>query len=187
MKRIILIAGRSQAGKDTTANIIYNTLIANGHSRNDINITHFADKLKLLSYKLLKDFYPELDPHAFYDKKDEYNEFLKTKNRTFLQYLGTYSKDMLGDNIWVESVNITDGINIIADHRFITERKIIEKIYPEHLVSSIRIFREIVDNKPITHESEKIDFRCDINIYNNLTLDSLNQNIKKRINEIIYK
>lgn len=185
-KQIILIAGRARSGKDTTAGIINQILLKKGYNQEDINITHFADKLKELSYALLKDFYPELSEKAFHEDKDNHNEFLNAKNRTFLQYLGTHARNILGKNIWVETVKITDGINIIPDHRFENERITLERLYPEHNLKTIRIFRQSIDsNTEISHESEKINFDCNLNIYNNGSISDLENTINDNFDRII--
>jgi hypothetical protein len=180
--RIWLIAGRAQSGKDTTA-IIMNEIL---HTyKHETNITHFADKLKILSYKLLKEFYPELTDTAFHNDKDKYNEFLKTSNRTFLQYLGTYARHVLGENVWIDSVEIHPGINIIADHRFSNEKLALEKLYPEADIKTIRIYRDYVDNTLITHESENVNFDCDFHIYNNSDMETLRINVKETVSRLL--
>ena len=179
--KIILLAGRARSGKDTVATMMFHELMSFGYDK--ISIVHFADKLKKLSYKVLNEFQPDLSKSAFEEDKDKYNEFLKTNNRKFLQYLGTYGRDVIGENVWASALNIRNGINIVPDHRFENERSVLAEMYPEFDVLSIRVFREQIDNSitPDNHASEKIAFKCDIDIHNNGSLDDLDKFVHDKI------
>ena len=180
---IILIAGRSQSGKDTAANIISEYL---NKKRITNKITHFADKLKIISHELLSEFDNSIVLNDFYEDKDKHNKFLGTNNRVFLQKFGTIARKHFGENIWAESVDINYyGINIIADYRYLNERLVLERKYPNYNIITIRVNREKSDKIVPTHHSEDLNFKCDINIDNNKSIERLKEQLLNIIDEIL--
>lgn len=123
-----------------------------------------------------------------------YYKRLLIKIRTLLQYIGTnIIRKNLDFDIWSKSI-INDCIKnlsytnliCIADMRFIQELIVLNKITKDNDINllSIRVNRIGYDNL-ISHESENIDFNCNIVIDNEGTLKDLFDKVLHLYNNVI--
>lgn len=212
--KIVLISGRAGAGKDTMAELLKNKLniklnklnnkeikLNNKENKeiknfknnnlnkinNYVNLVHFADKLKLYSYNVFKNFDKNITQESFYEKKNEYNNLINDTNRTILQFMGTEARKSINENIWIDNLDIKPGINIVPDHRFINERWRLEELYPNYHIFSVHINRENqFKNINYNHESEKSDLIYNYLYNNNKKIKDMDKWINKHlIDEII--
>lgn len=133
---IIGIAGKAQAGKDTTA-MMLQTLITNPNITWDMYnsdiyyawghfIVHYADLLKEVSQEMLN---MPFDNFNSQEVKQQYLDWLGMTVREFLQKLGTAVRKEIDPDFWVKALFNTyhDGNIIIADVRFPNEAEAIKE------------------------------------------------------------
>ena len=186
MKKIILISGKAQSSKDTSAQFMKSHLESKGER---VLICHYADLLKYIC-------------KTFFDwdgNKDD-------KGRTLLQYVGTdvirmknnrpdYWVDFIIDILWM-FYDEWDYV-LIPDTRFTNE---VERMKSEFngswdysLVQSIRVNRPNFDSglsiEQLSHPSEcALDgYEFDHYITNDGTLDELNDKIKVLLDRLMDK
>lgn len=152
-KKIILIAGNAQAGKDTLGKMIKNTLVNKKNIKN-CKILHFADKLKYLSYNILKNYDKNIELNDFYHNKDTHSDLLNDNYRSFLQNTGASCRNILDKNIWIDTLNISSGFNIIPDHRYVNEKTRLKELYKDYDILTIKVVRDLKNNINYSHESE---------------------------------
>lgn len=175
--KVIAISGHAQNGKDTTANMLNEKLVAKGKR---VLITHYADLLKYIC-------------KTFFDwdgKKDE-------RGRHILQYVGTDVIRQKMPDYWVDFiVSILDLFGeswdyvLIPDSRFPNE---IEKLRTCGFdVTHLRVIRPNFIS-PLTEEQQKHPSETaldntepDYFIVNDGTLDDLSALINKYMEENIY-
>lgn len=177
--KIVLVSGKAQHGKDTTANIIANKLITQSKK---VIIFHYADYLKYIA----KQYY------NWNGEKDE-------NGRHLLQYLGTDVCRKNNPNIWAmvalefsKAFKTECDYIIIPDVRFKNEVNIWKDSNFEHIekVFLIRVNRPNFDNG-LTQEQQlhasEIDLddckSIDFFVENDKTLIDL----EKTINNILDK
>ena len=168
MKRIFLITGKAQHGKDTTAGFIKETLEKDGKR---VLIVHYADLLKFIAKSYL----------GWDGNKDE-------KGRKLLQYVGTDVIRKQEPDLWVDFVakmikffkNDYDYV-IVPDTRFPNEVTKM-KLYFDN-VTLIRVIRPNFKS-PLTpeqqaHPSETAldDYPAKIVVENSGTLEDLENDI----------
>ena len=175
MKEIILLSGKAQHGKDSSAKFIQEAL------GDRAIILHFADLLKMIAKKYL----------SWDGSKDP-------KGRTLLQWLGTdrVRKEMGWCGYWAERT--CDFIEILSqkyeyflipDCRFPNEVTIPENRFKNYKVSLVRIVRKNFDNglskEQQQHPSEiSLDnYTPDYIIESEGGLENLKINVDKFINE----
>jgi len=136
MKKIVLISGKAQHGKDTTAKILKSQLEAKG---NKVCIMHFADAVKFFAKEYL----------GWDGVKDE-------KGRTILQQLGTEKMRDKYPNFWVDIIcTLIDVLRndfdyfIIADCRFkneVTYFSCESEAFAKNDIVSVRVHRWNFEN-----------------------------------------
>lgn len=175
---VILISGKAQHGKDTTAHIICRQFKERGDR---VLITHFADLLKYIC-------------KSYFDwdgVKDE-------NGRMLLQYVGTDVIRKQNPSLWVDFVTMIlkyfhenwDYV-IIPDCRFPNEISGIAESGFDTI--HIRVVRDGFIS-PLTPEQQKHPSETaldnvapDAYIHNGGTLDDLNESIKNLIKENFYE
>ena len=182
MKKIILISGKAQSSKDTSAQFMKLYLESNGEQ---VLICHYADLLKYIC-------------KTFFDwdgKKDD-------KGRTLLQYVGTdvirnknhapnYWVGFIVDLLWM-FYDEWDYI-IIPDTRFENEIHKMSDGFGKSIVSTIRINRPNFDSglsqEQLNHPSEcSLDeYEFDHYINNDGTLEELNDKLKILLDRLMDK
>lgn len=175
--KIILVSGKAQNGKDTTAEILRSQLKADG---NRVLITHYADLLKFICRNYF----------GWDGKKDD-------AGRQMLQYVGTDVIRKQNPTLWVDFVSMIleyfhenwDYV-IIPDCRFPNEVTTMADSGFETI--HIRVVRENFES-PLTkeqqmHPSETAldDVIPDYYISNGGTLQDLTSTITKWIKENLY-
>lgn len=176
--RVILISGKAQHGKDTTARILKDELELHG---DNVLIAHYADLVKYIC----RTFF-------WWDgNKDEYGRHL-------LQYVGTDVIRQEATDYWVDFLSdilhfFPDewDVVIIPDARFPNE---IERMKMRgHPVTHIRVVRENFES-PLTeeqqhHESEVAldNVEPDVLFKNNGNVNDLVSTIQAWIKENIYE
>lgn len=176
--KVILISGKAQNGKDTTASILKQTLVDNGDR---VLITHYADLLKYICTNYF----------GWDGKKDD-------KGRQMLQYVGTDVIRKQNPTLWVDFVAMIlkyfkgnwDYV-IIPDCRFPNEiTRMIEAGFDTiHLRVHRPNFESPLTQEQQNHPSETAldDFGADVYIENDSTLTDLKYKIKKWVEESLYE
>jgi hypothetical protein len=132
---IIGIAGKAQAGKDTTARMLQ-ILISNpgiswsAYNESDICfvydhfVVHYADLLKQVSQDMLN---MPFDDFNSQEVKQRHLDWINMTVREFLQKLGTAVRKEIDPDFWVKALfNTYDDLVIIADVRFPNEAEAIK-------------------------------------------------------------
>lgn len=176
--KVILISGKAQNGKDTTASILKQTLVDNGDK---VLITHYADLLKYICTNYF----------GWDGKKDD-------KGRQMLQYVGTDVIRKQNPTLWVDFVAMIlkyfkgnwDYV-IIPDCRFPNEiTRMIEAGFDTiHLRVHRPNFESPLTQEQQNHPSETAldDFDADVYIENDSTLTDLKYKIRKWVEESLYE
>lgn len=176
--KVILISGKAQNGKDTTASILKQTLVDNGDR---VLITHYADLLKYICTNYF----------GWDGKKDD-------KGRQMLQYVGTDVIRKQNPTLWVDFVAMIlkyfkgnwDYV-IIPDCRFPNEiTRMIESGFDTiHLRVHRPNFESPLTQEQRNHPSETAldDFGADVYIENDSTLTDLKYKIRKWVEESLYE
>lgn len=176
--KVILISGKAQNGKDTTAGILKQTLVDNGDR---VLITHYADLLKYICTNYF----------GWDGKKDD-------KGRQMLQYVGTDVIRKQNPTLWVDFVAMIlkyfkgnwDYV-IIPDCRFPNEiTRMIEAGFDTiHLRVHRPNFESPLTQEQQNHPSETAldDFGADVYIENDSTLTDLKYKIRKWVEESLYE
>lgn len=176
--KVILISGKAQNGKDTTASILKQTLVDNGDR---VLITHYADLLKYICTNYF----------GWDGKKDD-------KGRQMLQYVGTDVIRKQNPTLWVDFVAMIlkyfkgnwDYV-IIPDCRFPNEiTRMIEAGFDTiHLRVHRPNFESPLTQEQQNHPSETAldDFGADVYIENDSTLTDLKYKIRKWVDESLYE
>lgn len=176
--KVILISGKAQNGKDTTASILKQTLVDNGDR---VLITHYADLLKYICTNYF----------GWDGKKDD-------KGRQMLQYVGTDVIRKQNPTLWVDFVAMIlkyfkgnwDYV-IIPDCRFPNEiTRMIEAGFDTiHLRVHRPNFESPLTQEQQNHPSETAldDFGADVYIENDSTLADLKYKIRKWVEESLYE
>ena len=176
--KVILISGKAQNGKDTTASILKQTLVDNG---NRVLITHYADLLKYICTNYF----------GWDGKKDD-------KGRQMLQYVGTDVIRKQNPTLWVDFVAMIlkyfkgnwDYV-IIPDCRFPNEiTRMIEVGFDTiHLRVHRPNFESPLTQEQQNHPSETAldNFGADVYIENDSTLTDLKYKIRKWVEESLYE
>ena len=175
--KVILISGKAQNGKDTTASILKQTLVDNGDR---VLITHYADLLKYICTNYF----------GWDGKKDD-------KGRQILQYVGTDVIRKQNPTLWVEFVAMIlkyfkgnwDYV-IIPDCRFPNE---ITRLRDEGFdTTHLRVVRSGFES-PLTEEQQNHpsetaldNFEADFVIDNNGSLEELEFKIDYLVEEYLY-
>ena len=139
MRNFICISGKAQNGKDTSAEIFKNELIARGHS---VLVIHQADLLKYIC-------------KAFFDWNGEKDE----AGRTLLQQVGTNVIRKVEPDFWVDFIAKVTGFFkgawdyiLIPDTRFPNE---LEKLKADDAnVFHVRVIRKDFKS-PLTEEQQR--------------------------------
>lgn len=168
MKKIFLISGKAQHGKDTTAEFMKSSFEAGGEK---VLIVHYADLLKFITKAYL----------GWDGNKDE-------KGRKLLQYVGTDVIRKQEPDLWVDfAIKMLGyfGDNydyiIIPDTRFPNEVKKVKSFFAN--TSLVRVIRPgytgNLTPEQLKHPSETAldDADYDIEIYNDGSLDGLHAKI----------
>ena len=176
--KIIVVSGKAQHGKDTTANLLYEELTNRGKR---VLITHYGDLVKYIC-------------RSFFGWDGEKD----ITGRTLLQYVGTDVVRKERPDYWVEF--ILDIINlfgdnwdyvIIPDTRFPNEINVLKSQYDN--VTHIRVHRPGFDSglteEQLNHPSEiALDNTTpDIDIYNLGTIDGLREIVNFYIQEGVFE
>lgn len=172
--RVVTISGSARHGKDTTAQMMKDYLLAVGYK---VLITHYADLLKYIC----KEFF------GWNGQKDD-------KGRTLLQYVGTDIVRSKAPNYWVDFIiSILNLFNdewdfvLIPDVRFPNEVDLLKEAGFETV--SLRVIRDEFDNgltesqKKHPSETAFLLIKPDFYIYNNGTLEDLREEIERLIKE----
>lgn len=175
--KVIAISGHAQNGKDTVAGIIRDTLKSNGDR---VLVTHYADLLKYMC-------------RTFFDwdgSKDEHG-------RHILQYVGTDIIRKQAPDFWVDFISnvltyFRDNWDwvVIPDSRFPNEiNKLISNGFD---VTHVRVVRPNFKS-PLTEEQQKHlsetaldDVKPNFYIYNEGSIEELNEKIKLWVKENLY-
>lgn len=176
--KVILISGKAQNGKDTTASILKQTLVDNGDR---VLITHYADLLKYICTNYF----------GWDGKKDD-------KGRQMLQYVGTDVIRKQNPTLWVDFVAMilkyfkgNWNYVIIPDCRFPNEiTRMIEAGFDTiHLRVHRPNFESPLTQEQQNHPSETAldNFGADVYIENDSTLTDLKYKIRKWVEESLYE
>jgi len=179
---LIGICGKANAGKDSVAKFIQECI--------NCRIVHWADPLKemLISYFGLnyEDVYTQ-------EGKEKYNEYWGMKNREILQKFGTNAcRDNFCVDVWIKTMelrikNDIEKENIlIADTRFDNEAEFIRK-NDGIIIEVVRKSGTFLTKRLSEHSSENGISKEFITyvIYNEGTLQDLQEKVVKIINEIV--
>lgn len=176
--KVILISGKAQNGKDTTAQFMRDNLKERGDR---VLITHYADLLKYICVNYF----------GWDGKKDE-------NGRKMLQYVGTDVIRKQNPSLWVDFMATIlkyfhenwDYV-IIPDCRF--QNEISRMAESGFDTIHIRVIRDGFIS-PLTPEQQKHpsetaldNVEPDVCIHNSGTLDDLNESIKNLIKENFYE
>lgn len=175
--KVILISGKAQNGKDTTASILKQTLVDNGDR---VLITHYADLLKYICTNYF----------GWDGKKDD-------KGRQMLQYVGTDVIRKQNPTLWVDFVAMIlkyfkenwDYV-IIPDCRFPNE---ITRLRDDGFdTTHLRVVRSGFES-PLTEEQQNHpsetaldNFEADFVIDNNGSLEELEFKIDYLVEKYLY-
>lgn len=176
--KIILISGKAQNGKDTTAEILHRQLASDG---NRVLITHYADLLKFICRNYF----------GWNGKKDD-------AGRQMLQYVGTDVIRKKNPTLWVDFVSMILGYFhenwdyvIIPDCRFPNEVTTLSDSGFDTI--HVRVTRENFAS-PLTKEQQQHpsetaldDMIPDFYIDNSGTLQDLTNTITKWIKGDLYE
>jgi hypothetical protein len=177
---VIGLTGYAQAGKDTVGSI----LVERGYKR-----LSFADNVREAIWRLN----PMVPRRVFSDYNDDYDVWHTAQEwvelwgwervkvdlpemRRLLQVMGTeVGREMFGEESWVEMVARQVSQHekvVITDVRFPNEAAFVRSV-------GGRVIRiERLGNRPVNqHASEKLDFRVDMVIPNNGTIEDLAKDI----------
>ena len=164
---VILLSGKAGSGKTTFANHLHKTYP-------DTYFTFaLADKLKELTYKLLKIFDVPIASPADLDNRET-----KERYRSYMQLIGTEAiRSTFGNDFWCEQLYkeidacVSNGFcAIISDVRFPDEQEYFRSRFPD--CKCVMIRRDAVDNIKATHSSENTDkLRIDEVMFNNGTIE----------------
>ena len=176
--KIILISGKAQHGKDTSAGIMKQELERHGEK---VLVAHYADLVKYVC-------------RTFFDwdgVKDEYGRYI-------LQYVGTDIVRARRPDFWVDFLSEILGIfsdewdfAIIPDTRFPNEIDAMRKSFQD--VTHVRVRRDGFDG-PLTEEQKKHpsetaldEVEPDFWLENNGTIEDLGQQITHFVREEFYE
>lgn len=181
---VILITGYISSGKDTIANHLLER-----YSSKNLNVCKIAlaDKLKLITQRLIKLFYDiDIDLGDFYDQeaKERQRYNMPHTLRTLLQIVGSdIFRDMLWKDIWCDviskDISLYD-IVIISDWRFPNELHYFHNLYlnssiEKYITIRVNRVRHHVGINNMIHQSEehidKLNVMYDID--NNGSLEDL--------------
>lgn len=190
---IIGIAGKAQAGKDTTAMMInflreYPEASWNMYWNNDLpfevedyNIVHFADLLKDASEIMLS--LPRFTMQGTHGKNIRFDWLDGITGREFLQKFGTAVRNEIHPDFWTRALFIRHHSNpnlIIPDVRFPNEAKIVKN----HGGILIRIERPGAGAGDHISETALDDYKgWDIVIDNVGTIEDLYKQVKFLMND----
>lgn len=175
--KVIVISGKAQHGKDTTAGYLKEFLEARGKK---VLIAHYGDLVKYVC----KTFF------GWDGQKDE-------KGRTLLQYVGTDKVRTKRPNYWVQFIydilymfyDEWDYV-LIPDTRFPNEVEFMND--PLFNVTHIRVVRENFES-PLTEEQQKHpsetaldDYPPDILLINRWGLNDLKLAVSEVVDRLIY-
>lgn len=175
MTHFICVSGKARHGKDTTAEMIKETLSEEGYT---VLVTHYADLLKYIC----KTFF------GWNGEKDE-------AGRTMLQYVGTNCIRNQDPDYWVDFVaNVVRmfpdkwDFVIVSDVRFPNE---IERLYDAGFpVTHIRVIRLDFDNG-LTEEQKGHKSETALNetapdiLLKNTTMSALREQVQRFCREVI--
>lgn len=176
--KIILISGKAQHGKDTSANIMKQELERHGEK---VLVAHYADLVKYVC-------------RTFFDwdgVKDEYGRYI-------LQYVGTDIVRARKPNFWVDFLSEILSIfsdewdfAIIPDTRFPNEIDAMRQSFPD--VTHVRV-RRTDFSSPLTEEQQQHpsetaldDTEPDFWLENNGTIENLEEQISHFVREEFYE
>lgn len=176
--KLILISGKAQAGKDTTANFLKSMLSESGKK---VLIIHYADYLKYIC-------------RQFYDwdgVKDE-------KGRSLLQNFGNNVRQQ-NPNFWVDTViNFLNIVKDEFDYAIIPDVRYLNEIEDNRLDNdfgrkiTVRVERPGFDNgltqEQKNHVSETCldDYHFDVDIINSGSLNELEAKVKTFVDILNY-
>jgi phosphomevalonate kinase len=173
MKKIILISAKAQHGKDTFANMLKDRLEAKG---NKIVIDHFAKYIK----NLMKEYY-HWDGTTKNEEIREKLQWLGTERiKEDLNYKCFHAKRLAED---FQIVQDDFDYFLIPDTRFKDEIFIMKAMFPNQVIT-VRIQRDNftggLTEEQLKHKSEidLDDFRFDLKIQNNGTLEDLKEKVE---------
>lgn len=177
MKGIILISGKAQSAKDTTAKIMKSQLESVGKK---VLITHYADLLKYIC-------------KTFFNWDGEKDE----NGRSILQYVGTDTIRKKNEDYWVDFlVKFLDMFYfdwdyvIIPDTRFPNEIECMKENF-KCLVHTIRVerpnFISLLTEEQLNHPSEcALDkYNMDVLITNSGTIKDLELKVKHYLEMVL--
>lgn len=179
--KIILISGKAQHGKDTTATYLRDQLVIEGYPEKRILITHYADLLKWVATN-----YFDWD-----GKKD-------TAGRSLLQTIGQnvreYMPDYWCNALWhvIKAFEREWDYIIVPDVRYPNEIAVPISFFGADKVRHWRVIRPDFDNgltpEQKAHESETALDNTDASeyIYNSKTLYDLNATIAEIVKELVH-
>ncbi len=169
MTKVICVSGKAQHGKDTVANVLYDTLTEKGYR---VLVTHYADLLKYIC-------------KTFFGWDGQKNE----EGRCILQYVGTDVVRQQRPDFWVNFiVSIIElfGDNwdyvIIPDTRFPNEITTIGNSFETYHMRVVRPgFVSTLTQEQLNHPSEtSLDgYPTDVIIENSGTIEDLRQQMLK--------
>jgi hypothetical protein len=171
MIKIILISGKAESGKDSTAILLKQSLEASGKK---VLIVHYADYLKFICRQY----------YNWDGNKDE-------KGRHILQYIGTDVIRKRKPSFWVEIVimllsvlNLDYDFAIIPDCRFLDEISLMKKEYDTVAVNVVRLnYTNSLTPEQKIHPSETAldEFTFDYVLESEDGLDNLEKSVEKFI------
>lgn len=173
--RIILIAGKARAGKDSVAKFLEQRLRVDGKT---VLVTHYADLLKFICRRYC----------GWNGQKDR-------QGRSILQHIGTDVIRKREPDFWVDFVvkmlRLFDGrweYVIIPDCRFPNELEVMRRNFPTIFLKVRRNnARDDMTGRQRSHASETAldDIKPDFYIENNGTLIELNNRVNEWIDRIL--
>ena len=187
-----LICGESAAGKDQSALYMpgYIRKAFGDNIRDTIKLLYLCGVDETFDY-LTKLFITPPDGLKNYltELKQKYKYDPEGKNKVILQDIGTYCRNH-DDMIWVRSVNFNSNHNyVITDCRRIAEFKAFPRwksiyidcsyeIRKERIIQRDKCWNKEWDNHIAESEIRLLRDLCDYTVFNDSTLESLEENIK---------
>jgi hypothetical protein len=172
VRKIIGIAGRMHAGKDTAGDYLC--------AVHNFKRFAFADALK----KGVKEMAGLTHDQCWGESKDTVDDFLGVPPRKLMRDVGMFMRDTYGDDFWARnlirySTLYPDRDIVITDVRFPNEAALIRNLGGY----IVRIWKPSTMNEIVQHVSEHQDFHSDDLVHN----DSSYGELYRQFDEILNK
>ncbi len=175
LPRLILIIGNARSGKDTVADVF---------ARSGYTKLQFSTKLKTACMTFLKDVYEvdvtqdDMEGRGI-DREAPIESWVLARKpltiRRCMQWLGTdLVRDLIGDSVWIDAMEIPNTNTVISDVRFPNEISEMQRRFSDtHEVVILRVIRSGVETSDHVSETALMGFKADHVLTNNSTQAAL--------------